>query len=222
MIGHEMKAPLPWIQTEATLNVSGWAAANISLKDHQTSSRPGGNRLRDALIRELAMRGERGKTPYAELVERLPTNTYRAWQEGQWKSLDALRTRIAYLVEHDVSDQHPRPLHDAPSQAAPQPLDDPTYKAVARALETEDQYMASLITEAKLAPLEAEVTRLRLQEPPAEHSGERFSHQDVADILNRSGVSRRTDKPVTTNDVKQAWFRATKKIAPVLKRVVNE
>jgi hypothetical protein len=154
--------------------LAGWVGAEISFKENP--------RLAVALRKELTTRGEYSHSTYDEFCKRLPANAYRAWHEGDWETLAQLRTRIAYLVEHDVSEQSPqRSLPGAPLQAAPQPLNNPTYEEVARKLEQEDQYWAWIIKEAALTPLEADVTRLKFQDPPSTHAGDRFTQQEIAD-----------------------------------------
>jgi hypothetical protein len=192
--------PIPEVQGWATLALSGWIASQISFKHNP--------RLREVLRKELAIRGEYAQSSQSELYERLPANTYRAWREREWQTLAELRTRIAYLVEHDASDQSPQEFHtDELLQTAPQALDDPTYEAVARKLEEEDQYMARLIKEADLKPHEAMVVRAKMQSPPSEHPQGYFSDQEVADMLGYS-----------LGTVKQALLQAR----PKMRRVINQ
>jgi DNA-directed RNA polymerase specialized sigma24 family protein len=199
-VGYAMNIPIPEVQDWAAVAFSGWMASKISLAHN--------SRLKESLTKELGMRGEYTQSLRSELFERLPANTYRAWREGEGKTLAKLRTRIAALVEHDVSEQSPQEfIPDVPLQVAPQPLDNPTYEAIARKLEEEDQYMGYLIKEADLSPLEADVTRLKLQDPPQEHLGDHFNEREIADMLDRS-----------LGSVKQAWLRARSK----LQRVINQ
>jgi hypothetical protein len=207
------------IQRIATCQTAAWAATHISLKHNQ--------RLKEALQAELAAQGREPASPVLLLVEMLPANTYRAWQERGRTPLDeqtlsSLRTTIARLVEHETSGRQAGEVHmDAPLQAAPQPhhetrRDNPTYEEVARHLEEEEQYMAWLAKEANLSALEADVTRLRVEEPPAEHPGDRFTEQEIADMLSRSrGIV------TSLGSVKQAWQRAWPKIERVLMRAMN-
>ena len=161
----------------------GWVGAEISLKENL--------RLAAALRKESTTRGEHTCSTYDELCKRLPANVYRAWHEGNWETLAELRTRIAYLVEHDVSDQSHQEFDEEPWQAAPQSRenptrDNPTYEAIARKIEEEEQYRAWLIKEANLSPLEADVTRLQLQDPPSTHADDHFTDQEIANMLDHS------------------------------------
>jgi hypothetical protein len=123
--GYAMNIPISEVQDWAVVTFSGWIASKISLAHNP--------RLKVSLTKELGMRGEYTQSLRSELFERLPANTYRAWREGEGKTLTELRTRIAYLVEHDVSEQSPQEfIPDAPLQVAPQPLDNPTYEEVAK------------------------------------------------------------------------------------------
>src|SRR5262249_42648381 len=83
--------------------LAGWVGAEIRLKDNP--------RLAAALRNELTTRGEHSRSTYDESCKRLPANAYRAWHEGDWETLVQLRTRIAYLVEHDVSEQNSQEFH---------------------------------------------------------------------------------------------------------------
>lgn len=189
-----MESPLAQQQEHGTLVMAGWARTQISLKNTKrlrTTADGEENRLGQVLRKELETRGETWKRP-EDLLERLLSNTFRAWHESKWHDLAELRTRIAYLVEHDASDQSSQEFRpDASLQAAVQPHEDPTrdnppYEAVARQLEEEDLYMAWLIKEAHLTPLEADVTRLKLQDPPQEHPGDHFNEREITDMLGRS------------------------------------
>jgi hypothetical protein len=199
-IGMLMEVPIPEVQTVGMLAFSGWVRTQLTLKPLPPK---GGNRLRAALEEESKIQGG---SPEHILLERLPTNTYRAWKEKQWKTHAELRTQIAYLVEHDVTDQSHQEFPKEPSQGVLQPREDltrdnPTYEEVARKLEEEDQYIAWVITEANLTPLEADVTRLKLQDPP-------IPEQEIADTLGHRSLG----------SVKQAWLRAR----PKLKRIINQ
>jgi len=192
--------PISASQEWSICMLAGWVGAEISLKDNP--------RLAAVLRKELTTRGEHSCSTYDELYKRLPANAYRAWHEGDWETQAQLRTRIAYLVEHDVSEQSPQVFcPDEPSQAAPALPDNPTYEAVARRLEEEDQYINWLIKTAGLTSLEEQVTRLQLQEPPDEHPDDHYSDQEIADMLGRS-----------LGSIKQAWLRAR----PKLQRVINQ
>ena len=85
-----MDMPIPECQELGILMGSGWIGSQISLKHNR--------RLATFLRKELATRGVYKQPLQSELYERLPSNTYRAWHDGQWKTLATLRTRIAYLV----------------------------------------------------------------------------------------------------------------------------
>jgi hypothetical protein len=217
LVGMALHSPSQGEQTRGTIALAGWADSRISLKQNL--------RLAGALRQELAIRGEYYSSSRSKLREYLPANVYRAWYEGallqafdrkvtltpganmptktqEWKTLAGLLTRIAALVEHDVTEQSPPEfLPNVPLQAMPQPLDNPTYEEVARKLEEEDQYIAWVITEANLTTLEADVTRLKLQDPP-------IPEQEIADILGYRSLG----------SVKQAWLRAR----PKLKRIINQ
>src|SRR5262249_24414641 len=189
--------------------VSGWAKKGISLKKPKrlrTAANGEENRLGKGLRKELETCGETRKRPEDLLSERLPSSTVTAWHERQCNDLAKLRTRIAYLVEHDVSEPSSREVHPDPSvHAAWQPRqdpirDNPTYEEISRKLEEEDQYFAWLSKEAHLAPLEAEVTRLKFQEPPREYLGDHFTEQEIADMISRSRGT-----VTSLGSVKQAW-----------------
>jgi len=181
---------------------AAWVATQISL----SKNKPASTRLSKALDNERLLRGAASRSRFTELLAWLPPNVYRAYQEGNWRTPKELRARIVSLLEHEGSDWHPKEiLTDEPVHIARQTLDDLTYEAVARKLEEEDQYIASLSKQAQLTHLEEQVTRLQLQIPPSDHPRDHFSDQDIADMLNRS-----------LGSVKQAWRSARKKLTYVL------
>jgi hypothetical protein len=156
------------------------------------------------------------------LQERLPANVYAAWYDGPWSRLEELRNLTVNQIIADgppdtlSSHLSPKSLHKAHHEIAQwgdiaSSLKDPTYEEIARKVEEEDQYYAWLIREAQLTPLEADVTRLKFQDAPPEHQGDRFAEQEIADMLGRS-----------LGSVKQAWHRAKPKIERVLRRAMNE
>jgi hypothetical protein len=185
---HFIDSPYEGVRTLAAISLSGWARTVLSLKKN--------HRLRKALRKELDRRGEYDRREEDLLLELLPSNTIAAWQEREWHDLAELRTRIAYLVEHDVSEQSPQEFRlDEPLQAAVQPRDDPTYEEVARKLEEEDLYTA-YFRQAKLTPYEETVARLQLQD---------YSDQEIADTIDKS-----------LNGIQQAWLSARKKLKQVM------
>lgn len=56
--------------------VSGWASTQMNLKEYKWKGRILGNRLKKALLAELRMRGDDGRTAFSLLLERLPAITY--------------------------------------------------------------------------------------------------------------------------------------------------
>jgi DNA-binding CsgD family transcriptional regulator len=188
LVGMEMCLPFQAVQGAGNVALAGWIDSQLSLKHN--------SRLEEVLRNELAIRGEYDQSPRDKLRERLPANTWRAWHEGEWKTLANLRTRIAYLVEHDISEQsHQEFAPDAPLQAAPPPLESPTYEEVARKLEEEDLFTARF-KKARLTLYEEQVAQLQFQE---------YSDAEIADRLNKS-----------INAIQQAWLSARRKLRRVM------
>src|SRR5262249_39555544 len=184
LFGLLMASSLVHQQEYGMLMMAGWARTQISRKKAL--------RLQEQLRQELATRGAQENRTEDLLLELLLSNTFTAWQEYGPHDLARLRTRIAYLVEHELSDQS--------SQAILQPREDPTrndptYEAVARKIEEEDLY-AARFRQAQLTPFEEAVTRLQLQE---------YSDQEIADRLEKS-----------LGAIQQAWWRARNKLQPVM------
>jgi hypothetical protein len=191
-VGVLMESPSDVQRESSVVSMAGWAATQISLARNP--------RLAAALREELATRGEDALSPYDELLTRLPANTSLAWHEEQWETLAELRTRIAYLVEHDGSERMSREeLDEEPSsESSQQVMGQHIYEAFVEHLEVEDEYKAWM-QRAGLTALEEAVTHLKLEE---------YTEQEITTALALP----------SKGSVKQAWLRAREK----LKRAINQ
>jgi DNA-binding CsgD family transcriptional regulator len=158
-----MFLPDPEIQTAVLVQLSAWAATQITLKNHPG----GGNRLTEALLAEIRTRGEAGQSPFSLLLKVLPTNVYQAFAKP-WGTLQELRNTIVALIQKDITghtlQEHvsPESLHKAQQEIAD--WDTLTSSLAAwRAMEEVRQELDRVSQQAGLSPREAEVITLRRQ-----------------------------------------------------------